>query len=166
MRTDWIEHDGLNIPRTAPVIEVECRVRAPHDVLNWGWARPGEQHSPGDVLRYRLGPPFGGGSVRDDANHSHSDTPAVPNRAAILDTAREAVTKDRAATHGALESSFGQIAAIWSVRLGVTVTAAQVAIMMIDLKTVRGWGNPGHLDNWVDMAGYAACGGELAGGVA
>jgi hypothetical protein len=87
-------------------------------------------------------------------------------RASILDAAREAVTKDRAATHGALESSFGQIAAIWSVRLGVTVTPAQVAIMMIDLKTVRGWGNPGHLDNWVDMAGYAACGGELAGGEA
>lgn len=89
--------------------------------------------------------------------------PANVPRAAILDTAREAVINDRAAIHGALESSFGQIAAIWSVRLGVTVTPAQVAILMIDLKTVRGWGNPGHLDNWVDMAGYAACGGELAG---
>lgn len=87
-------------------------------------------------------------------------------RATILDTALKAVTKDRAATHGALESSFGQIAAIWSVRLGVTVTPAQVAIMMIDLKTVRGWGNPRHVDNWVDIAGYAACGGELAGGEA
>lgn len=83
-------------------------------------------------------------------------------RAMILDTAREAVTKDRAATHGALEASFGQIAAIWSVRLGVTVTPAQVSILMIDLKTVRAWNNAGHLDNWVDMAGYAACGGELA----
>lgn len=92
--------------------------------------------------------------------------PAGLTRSSILDTAREAVTKDRAATHGALKDSFGQIAAIWSVRLGVTVTPAQVAIMMIDLKTVRGWGNPGHLDNWVDMAGYAACGGELAGGEA
>lgn len=91
---------------------------------------------------------------------------AESKRAKILDAAIEAVTKDRAATHGGLESSFGQIAAIWSVRLGVTVTPAQVAIMMIDLKTVRGWGNPGHLDNWVDMAGYAACGGELAGGEA
>lgn len=86
----------------------------------------------------------------------------VSRRALILNIAREAVTKDRAATHGALESSFAQIAAIWSVRLGVTITPAQVAILMIDLKTVRGWGNPGHLDNWVDMAGYAACGGELA----
>ncbi len=86
-------------------------------------------------------------------------------RAAILDAAREAVTKDRSATHGAVESSFGQLAAIWSVRLGVTITPAQVAILMIDLKTVRGWGNPGHADNWVDIAGYAACGGELAAAV-
>lgn len=89
---------------------------------------------------------------------------AGATRAAILEDAKAAVTVDRAATHGALESSFAQIAALWSLRLGVTVTPAQVAILMIDLKTVRGWTNPGHIDNWIDMAGYAACGGELAGG--
>jgi hypothetical protein len=90
--------------------------------------------------------------------------PGGATRAAIRDDAKAAVTVDRAATHGAPESSFAQIAAIWSVRLGVSLTPAQVAILMIDLKTVRGWNNPGHLDNWIDMAGYAACGGELAGG--
>jgi hypothetical protein len=88
---------------------------------------------------------------------------ALPlTRAAVLEAARTAVTKDRAATHGALEDSFTAIAAIWSVRLGATITPAQVAILMVDLKTVRAWGNPGHDDNWVDIAGYAACGGELA----
>lgn len=92
---------------------------------------------------------------------------ALPlTRAAVLDAARTAVTLDRAATHGALEDTFAAIAAIWSVRLGVTVTAAQVAILMVDLKTVRAWGNLGHGDNWVDIAGYAACGGELSGGKA
>jgi hypothetical protein len=35
--------------------------------------------------------------------------------------------------------------------------------MMVDLKTVRAWGNPSHHDNWIDVAGYAACGGEIAG---
>lgn len=86
-----------------------------------------------------------------------------PNdRATILDAAAQAVTVDRAATHGALENSFAQIAAIWSVRLGLPVTPDQVAILLIDLKTVRAWGNPRHADNWVDIAGYAACGGELA----
>ena len=88
---------------------------------------------------------------------------ATSPRAAILDQARQAVTRDRAATHGAVEASFAQIAAIWSVRLGVPVTPAQVAILLVDLKTVRAWGNPGHADNWIDIAGYAACGGELAG---
>lgn len=86
------------------------------------------------------------------------------SRGEILAEAEQAVIVDRAATHGDVQGSFGQIAAIWSVRLGVTISAAQVAIMMIDLKTVRAWGNPGHADNWIDIAGYAACGGEIAAG--
>lgn len=84
------------------------------------------------------------------------------NRADILDTALKAVTVDRAATHGKAEDTFGSIAAVWSARLGIEITSAQVAIMLIDLKTCRAWSNPSHADNWVDMAGYAACGGELA----
>lgn len=87
-------------------------------------------------------------------------------RADILDTARKAVTADRDATHGAPENTFGRIAAVWSARLGIEITAAQVCILLVDLKTCRAWGNPKHDDNWVDMAGYAACGGELATGAA
>jgi hypothetical protein len=85
------------------------------------------------------------------------------DRATILSEASQAVTTDRAATHGAVEDNFSTLAAIWSVRLGVQVSAVQVAIMMVDLKTVRAWGNPSHHDNWIDVAGYAACGGEIAG---
>lgn len=80
----------------------------------------------------------------------------------ILEAARQAVMIDRAATHGSAEDTFGMIAAIWSLRLGVAVTPARVAILLTDLKTCRAWGNPAHDDNWVDIAGYAACGGELA----
>jgi len=83
-------------------------------------------------------------------------------RAEILRDATQAVTVDRAATHGSVKDNFTALARIWSGRLGVNITPAQVAIMMIDLKTVRAWGNPGLADNWVDMAGYAACGGEVA----
>lgn len=83
-------------------------------------------------------------------------------RARILAEASDCVTRDRQATHGSVESSFGGIAAIWSARLGIDLRPDQVAIMLVDLKTVRAWKNPGHADNWVDMAGYAACGGELA----
>ena len=86
------------------------------------------------------------------------------NRAGILDEARKAVTVDRAATHGAPQQTFARIAAVWSARLGVPITPAQVCILLADLKTCRAWGNPGHADNWVDMAGYAACGAELAEG--
>ena len=83
-------------------------------------------------------------------------------RGEILDTARTYVTKDRMQTHGAPADSFKMIAAVWSARLGITVTPAQVCLLMGDLKACRAWMNPWHLDNWVDLAGYAACGGEIA----
>lgn len=85
-------------------------------------------------------------------------------RTEVLETAREYVTKDRAATHGNVEDSFATLAAVWSARLGVPLRPDQVAIMLIDLKAVRAWGNPAHADNWVDIAGYGACGGEIATG--
>jgi hypothetical protein len=85
-------------------------------------------------------------------------------RTDILDTAKTYVTKDRAATHGDAENGFNEIAAHWSVECGVTITAAQVARMMVMLKMVRAKANPAHADNWVDAAGYAACGGEIATG--
>ena len=84
------------------------------------------------------------------------------NRSEILDTAKQAVTVDRAATHGDVGRTFGRIAAVWSARLGVSITEAQVCILLADLKTCRAWGNPEHADNWIDLAGYAACGGEIA----
>lgn len=84
------------------------------------------------------------------------------NRTEILDTAREAVTRDRAATHGDAERTFGLIAAYWSAHLDRPVSAADVAVMMVLLKLARSKATPGHADHWVDMAGYAACGGELA----
>jgi len=83
-------------------------------------------------------------------------------RASILNAASDAVTRDRANTYGPIEDSFALIAAYWSIHLDHTVTATDVAAMMTLLKLARARGNPAHTDNWVDMAGYAACGGELA----
>jgi hypothetical protein len=87
---------------------------------------------------------------------------AAHNRDAILAAAAQAVTRDRAATHGQPENSFGRIAGVWSALLGVTITPAQVCLMLAALKSCRAWDNPAHADNWIDLAGYAACGGELA----
>lgn len=81
----------------------------------------------------------------------------------ILATASEFVTRDRNATHGAPENTFGRIAAFWSAHLDHPVSATDVAAMMVLLKLARISANPAHADNWIDAAGYAACGGELAG---
>lgn len=83
-------------------------------------------------------------------------------RAEILDTAKAYVTKDRAADHGDMEDNFKTIADYWSIHLGVPVTSADVAVMMTLLKAARIKSNPAHADNWVDGAGYMACGGEVA----
>lgn len=85
-------------------------------------------------------------------------------RAAILQEALTAVTKDRAATHGKPEDTFGLLAGLWSAYLGVPVSATDTALMLGLLKIARAKGNPGHADNFVDLAGYAACAGELAKG--
>ena len=86
-------------------------------------------------------------------------------RSEILDTAKEFVTKDRAASHGDMEDNFARIGALWTAqladRLEKPITASDVALMMALLKIARAGSNPAHLDNWIDLAGYAACGGEL-----
>jgi hypothetical protein len=84
------------------------------------------------------------------------------NRSEILDTAKEYVTKDRAATHGDAESNFGLIAAYWSAHLNRNISPHDVAVMMTLLKLARAKSNPKHVDNWVDGCGYLALGGEAA----
>lgn len=89
------------------------------------------------------------------------------NRKQILDDAAEAVLRDRAATHGNAENSFGTIAKLWSIilqrKLREPVEPWEVALCMDALKTARIIeGNHKAPDHWTDKAGYAACGGELA----
>ena len=83
-------------------------------------------------------------------------------RGQVLDTAKEYVTKDRAADHGNMEDNFSTIGKYWSVHLGVDVSATDVAVMMTLLKAARIKSNPSHPDNWIDACGYMACGGEIA----
>tara|TARA_S200002703_G_scaffold142166_1_gene134431 strand:- start:430 stop:870 length:441 start_codon:yes stop_codon:yes gene_type:complete len=86
-------------------------------------------------------------------------------RGQVLDTAKEYVTKDRAADHGNMEDNFSTIGKYWSVHLGVDVSATDVAVMMTLLKAARIKSNPSHPDNWIDACGYMACGGEIVGKV-
>lgn len=83
-------------------------------------------------------------------------------RAEILSTATTYVTADRAATHGSVEDNFAKIAALWSAYMGFPFSPVDVGALMSLLKLARAKGNPGHADSWIDIAGYAACTGELA----
>lgn len=84
------------------------------------------------------------------------------NRSEILDKAKEIVTKDRQAVYNDPEDNFKIISKYWSYYLGYPVDPADVAAMMILLKVARMAANTEYLDNWIDVAGYAGCGGEIA----
>ncbi len=83
------------------------------------------------------------------------------NRAEILDTAKEYITKDRADTHGDAEANFGLIAAYWSAHLGRNIKSHDVAVMMCLFKLARMKSNPAHIDSSQDLCGYGAIAGEL-----
>jgi len=83
-------------------------------------------------------------------------------RAEVLRTAEQYVTKDRAATHGNMEDNFSTIAEYWSTHLGVAINAVDVSVMMTLLKVARIKSGKDNLDNYIDGAGYLACGGELS----
>ena len=73
-----------------------------------------------------------------------------------------AVITNRRETYGDPRTSMAAIAKRWSLTLGHTVTPAQVALCLIDLKLARLAHDPSHLDSMVDVAGYAACLREVA----
>ena len=82
-------------------------------------------------------------------------------RSEILQTAQEYVTKDRAATHGDMESNLTTIAELWGVYLERHVDPSDVAVMMTMLKIARIKLNPKNSDNWIDGCGYLSLGAEL-----
>lgn len=86
----------------------------------------------------------------------------VTVREEILAGARACVLQDRNRAYGGPEDSFSLIAGFWTVYLGQEVTAVQVAHMMALMKMARLTANPTHMDSYIDLAGYAACGAEVA----
>lgn len=88
-------------------------------------------------------------------------------RTTILETANRIVSKDRNSQYDAPERNFERIAARWNLTLENAfargyVTPYEVALLMIDVKMARITSSPDVADHWVDIAGYAACGGEVA----
>jgi hypothetical protein len=85
------------------------------------------------------------------------------NKEDVLITASNLISGQRADDYGSLEDNFGRIAIMWGVVLGRVVTTEQVALCMASVKMCRLVNSPDHADSWVDLAGYAAIGSELAG---
>ena len=82
-------------------------------------------------------------------------------RKTILETAKRYVCNDRNNQYGAPEDSFKAIADLWAGYLGTEISAKDVAAMMVLFKMARVRTGAGKSDNWIDAAGYCACGGEI-----
>lgn len=82
-------------------------------------------------------------------------------RTEILDSAKRCVVGDREQDYGSPENNFKTIADFWSAYLGKKVSAKDVAAMLALLKIARIGSGHAKADNWIDLAGYAACGGEI-----
>lgn len=91
-------------------------------------------------------------------------------RAEILEAAAKIVSGHRVDDYGSPEDNFATIALLWDTYIAanclkndnLTITAQDVAAMLILLKIGRLGSGAGSADCWIDIAGYAACGGEIA----
>ena len=90
-------------------------------------------------------------------------------REQILDAAKQCINGDREQDYGSPERNFENIAALWSSYLqsrrygksSLYIWPRDVAAMLALLKIARIASGKAKDDNWIDLAGYAACGGEL-----
>ena len=80
----------------------------------------------------------------------------------ILEFAGCLINGSREQSYGHPGESFARIAKMWSIVVGKDLDCTDVALMLALLKVSRLSNDRTHLDSWVDLAGYAALGGELA----
>lgn len=85
----------------------------------------------------------------------------IASRKSILEDAEKCVCGHREGDYGSPEDSFATIANLWTAYSGYPFNAVDVAMMMALLKIARIAGGRGSEDSFVDLAGYAACGGEI-----
>ena len=87
-------------------------------------------------------------------------------RVETLDAAKKCVCGDREQDYGSAEKNFETITNLWKDYLQakgfkVDIKPHDVAAMMALLKIARISSGHAKADNWIDLAGYAACGAEL-----
>ena len=100
---------------------------------------------------------------KEEGEHCKEATPWTRKR--VLSEAERCVCGQRENEYGVPEDSFEMIGKLWTVYLdyATKIDAHDVAAMMALLKIARIAKSPDHMDSWCDVAGYASCGGEIAG---
>ena len=83
-------------------------------------------------------------------------------RDTVLQTAESLVNGDRDEEYGEPSVNHKRIAELWSVILDQAVSEQDVYLCMIAVKMSRLIHDSEHEDSWIDIAGYAALGGEAA----
>ena len=86
----------------------------------------------------------------------------MPLRIEVLEEVQHLITNDRNEDYGDLGSNFRCIADMWSAYLDHKIDPHDVAVLMILVKLSRVQTSPGKRDSWVDIAGYAGLGAEVA----
>ena len=85
----------------------------------------------------------------------------------ILEKAKGIITGERQNDYGEVEDNFQTIANLFNAYLKSKanrkkeITAQDVAVLMILVKVARISSGHHKDDNWIDIAGYAACGGSI-----
>lgn len=83
-------------------------------------------------------------------------------RTDILKRASSIVGGERVNKYGEPEDNFRIIARLWSAYLGIDISSVDVSMLMVLFKAARVKTGIGTDDSFVDIAGYAACGGEIS----
>lgn len=85
----------------------------------------------------------------------------------ILEKAATIVSNDRNASHGDLVETHKAIAAVWNGildaagKLEIPLDGHDVAMLMAGLKIARAYQGSYNEDDYTDLAGYAACAGQI-----
>lgn len=113
--------------------------------------------------------------VLDSIDRQLTGPAAGMTRPEILAAAKACVCGDREQDYGSPENNFETIAVLWSTYIRALrpeskdwafneLGAKDVAAMLALLKIARIASGRAKADNWIDLAGYAACGGEIEAG--
>ncbi len=92
-------------------------------------------------------------------------TVGTDRRKDLLKEVEKCVCAERQNTYGDAEDNFEVIAKLVTImlqgKLVEKITALDIAKINACIKMARIITSPEHLDNWIDLAGYAVCGGGI-----